>query len=181
MSAPKNLNEEFIEQSTETLHKHLQTQFSGAITKLTQEVDEIIQLMHEVRAPLEHLKMQLNSACSIYCNSLNDDLKKSISEFNTACQRTIKEYKAGPKIPESLQHEVSQETIDNMLARFTDGIQSAIHYTLNHTCLPKEEQQRLSAAHQLFGLLSSRLKQLGGPKEDNLSPNQDNSSKTTPS
>jgi len=176
MSAPKNSKKDPIEQNTQTLHKHLQTQFYGVITKLTQEIDEMTYLKQEIRKPLERLQLQLNLACSIYCNSKTIDLKKSIEEFHQTCQCALKEYKKCPNIQKALQSDdISQESIDNMFSRFNTGIRSAIYYTMNHTCLPNAEQQKLSTAYQLFSALSTRFKQLSGPKKSQLSKTEENS------
>lgn len=161
MSKPTNSNRDLIEHNTQALHKHLQIQFCGVITKLTQEIDEIKHT--EVRVPLDSLQIKLNMACNLYCNSPIEDLKQSVEAFHRTCQDAFQEYRLSPDIQKVLHgSDVAQETIDNMFARANNGIQSAIDYTLKDNSMPNAEQHRISTSYQLLGILGTRLRQLSG-------------------
>lgn len=176
MSGPPKINRDL---NTRAIHKHLQTQFSGVIIKLTQEIDTLTQSKQEVETALRRLQTRLNMACSAYCGSNPKNIHQSVEDFYQTCQNALNDYRSCPKIQKTLQHnDISQETIDNMFTRFSEGIQSAIYYTLNHSCMPKNEHQKLSSAYQLFGALGNRLKQWGN-KEKQLSDDDDNSPQIT--
>jgi len=134
----------------EAIHKHLQTQFEGLIIKFTQEIDEISQNKEELRENLESLKQQLNTACKHFGHTKKRGSMVTIDQFCKSCDQAIDNYKKIPKCYSALaRNGIARETMDNIVARFTNSINSAINYTKEYNDLCEQTLELSTTLHLL--------------------------------
>ena len=167
----------------EAIHQHLHTQFEGLVIKFTQEIDEIIYTRVELRDELESLTQQLNKACKQFELS-KKECAKAIAEFCKECNQAIEAYKKVPQGYSALtRNGVACETMDNIVARFTNSIGSAISYTCEYSNLNSENSELsttlfiLETIKAKFVSAKSQLSAIRDKKEEK----EDYSTKQNPS
>ncbi|RUR09981.1 hypothetical protein [Legionella sp. km772] len=134
----------------ETIHRHLQIQFEGLTSKFSQEIDEIIQVKEELRDDLERLKLQLNAACEQFGQAPQKGSLMAIEQFCKNSNLAIDCYKKAPKGYIALaRNGIARETMDNIVARFTSSINSAITYTKEYNDLSSTTSELSTTLHLL--------------------------------